>query len=186
LPPQSSSLRVTWDAVSIAWSPKNSRWIKHNSQLSGCGYFWSWYYVSIWNKYRLLVLILQGLTRWCGKEPTCQWGDVRDPGSIPGSGRSPGGGHGKPTPVFLPEESPEQKGLGQTWLKQFSTHEFFKNIFLCFPNFISSTKTPKFNLQWFFCLGALWNIFCLYFKLCHLTLLLLLSRFSCVWLCATP
>ena len=29
-----------------------------------------------------------------GKEPTCHSGDVRDAGSIPGSGRSPGGGHG--------------------------------------------------------------------------------------------
>ena len=32
-------------------------------------------------------------------------GDVRDMGSIPGLGRSPGGGHGNPYPVFLPGES---------------------------------------------------------------------------------
>ena len=31
-----------------------------------------------------------------GKEPTCQCRGLRDPGSIPGSGRSPGGGHGNP------------------------------------------------------------------------------------------
>ena len=32
-----------------------------------------------------------------GKEPTCQCRlDVRDAGSIPGSGRSPGGGHDNP------------------------------------------------------------------------------------------
>ena len=31
-----------------------------------------------------------------GKEPTCNAGDVRDAGSIPGSGRSSGGGHGNP------------------------------------------------------------------------------------------
>ena len=30
--PQSSSLRVTWDAVCQAWSPKNSHWIQHNIQ----------------------------------------------------------------------------------------------------------------------------------------------------------
>ena len=36
-------------------------------------------------------------------------GDVRDAGSIPGSGRSPGGGHWKPTPVFLPGESHGQR-----------------------------------------------------------------------------
>ena len=31
-----------------------------------------------------------------GKELACQCGDVRDVGSIPGSGRSPGEGHGNP------------------------------------------------------------------------------------------
>ena len=36
-----------------------------------------------------------------GKEFACNAGDV---GSIPGSGRFPGGGHGNPTPVFLPGE----------------------------------------------------------------------------------
>ena len=34
-----------------------------------------------------------------GKASACNMGD---PGSIPGSGRSPGEGNGKPTPVFLP------------------------------------------------------------------------------------
>ena len=38
-----------------------------------------------------------------GKEAAC---NVGDPGSIPGLGRSPGGGRGKPAPVFLPGESP--------------------------------------------------------------------------------
>ena len=31
-----------------------------------------------------------------GKEPACNGGDARDGSSIPGSGRSPGGGHGTP------------------------------------------------------------------------------------------
>ena len=31
-------------------------------------------------------------------------GDIRNTGLTPGSGRSPGGGHGNPTPVFLPAE----------------------------------------------------------------------------------
>ena len=30
LPPQRTSFRVTWDAASWAWSPKNSLWVKHN------------------------------------------------------------------------------------------------------------------------------------------------------------
>ena len=39
-------------------------------------------------------------------------GDIRDVGSIPGLGRSPGGGHGRiPTPVFLPGESHGQRSL---------------------------------------------------------------------------
>ena len=45
------AFRVTWDAVSWAWSPKNSCWIKHNSQLLGCEYFLSWQkqVLSRWN-----------------------------------------------------------------------------------------------------------------------------------------
>ena len=31
-----------------------------------------------------------------GKESACNAGDAEDLGSIPGSGRSPGGGHGNP------------------------------------------------------------------------------------------
>ena len=51
--------------------------------------------------------------------------------SIPGSGRSPGGGHGKPTPVFLPGESHGQRSLvryvrrvtqSRTQVKQSSMH----------------------------------------------------------------
>ena len=38
-------------------------------------------------------------------------GDVRDVGLIPGLGRSPRGGHGNPSPVFLPAESPWTKDL---------------------------------------------------------------------------
>jgi len=38
-------------------------------------------------------------------------GDNRDGGLIPVSGRSPGGGYGNPTPVFLPGESHEQRSL---------------------------------------------------------------------------
>ena len=43
-----------------------------------------------------------------GKEYTCNEGDL---GLIPGLGRSPGGGHGNPTPVFLPRESPWTRSL---------------------------------------------------------------------------
>jgi len=46
-----------------------------------------------------------------GKEPTASVGDVGVTGSIPGSGTSPGGGHGKPTPVFLLGESHGQRNV---------------------------------------------------------------------------
>ena len=37
------------------------------------------------------------------EEPPASARDVRDPGSVPGLGRSPAGGHGNP--LFLPEKS---------------------------------------------------------------------------------
>ena len=45
------------------------------------------------------------------KNPPANAGDIRDVGSVPGSGRSPRGGHGNPTPVFLPGESHGQRNL---------------------------------------------------------------------------
>ena len=47
------------------------------------------------------------MAQWC-KNPLTKAGDM---GSTPGSGRSPGEGNGKPTPVFLPGESHGQRGL---------------------------------------------------------------------------
>ena len=53
--------------------------------------------------------------------------NVGDPGLIPGLGRSPGEGNGKPTPVFLPREFNEQRSLeGYSAIKswtQLSTKE---------------------------------------------------------------
>ena len=57
--------------------------------------------------------------------------DARDTGSIPGSRRFPGGGHGNPTPIFLLGESHGQGSLAgyshgvtksQTWLKWLNMH----------------------------------------------------------------
>ena len=48
------------------------------------------------------------MAQW-GKESACNAGDTRDTGLIPGLGRSPGGGHWQPTPVFLPGESHGQE-----------------------------------------------------------------------------
>ena len=45
------------------------------------------------------------------KNPPANAGDIRDVGSIPGSGRSPWRRAWPPTPIFLPGESDGQKGL---------------------------------------------------------------------------
>ena len=60
------------------------------------------------------------------KNPPANEGDVRDVGSIPGSGRSPGGGHGNPL-QYSCLENPMDRGAWQamvhrvtkywTWLK---------------------------------------------------------------------
>ena len=45
------------------------------------------------------------------KESACSVGDIGDMGSIPGWGRSPGGGKWQPTPVFLPGDFLGQRSL---------------------------------------------------------------------------
>ena len=45
------------------------------------------------------------------KNPPANAGDTREASSIPGLGRFLGGGHGNPTPVFLPGESHGQRRL---------------------------------------------------------------------------
>ena len=44
-----------------------------------------------------------------GKEPTCNAGEIRDTGSIPGWGRSLGGGNGNPLLYFC-LENPKDSG----------------------------------------------------------------------------
>ena len=65
------------------------------------------------------------------KNPPANAGDVRDAGSIPGSGKSPGGGHGNPL-QYSCLENPLDRGAwraplhevikSQTRLKQLSTY----------------------------------------------------------------
>ena len=66
-----------------------------------------------------------------GKEPTCHAGDIRDACLIPGSERSPGGGHGNPFQYSCLENSMDRGAWwatvhcvikNWTWLKQLSTH----------------------------------------------------------------
>ena len=65
------------------------------------------------------------------KNPPADAGDARDIGSIPGSGRSPGGGNGNPL-QYSCLENPMDRGAwraavhgvtkSRTWLKRLSTH----------------------------------------------------------------
>ena len=52
-------------------------------------------------------------------------GDIKDLGSIPGLGRSPGEGHGNPTPVFLPGASQGQRSVAGSspWGSQRARHD---------------------------------------------------------------
>ena len=56
---------------------------------------------------------MERLPQWLSsKGSACNAGAIGDVGSIAGSGRSPGGGKGQPTPVFLPGKSHGQRSLG--------------------------------------------------------------------------
>ena len=60
------------------------------------------------------------------KNPPANAGDIRDAGSIPGSGRSPGDLAWQPTPVFLPGGSHLQRslvGCGPEGQKELDTTE---------------------------------------------------------------
>ena len=48
------------------------------------------------------------------KNPPASAGDVRDAGSIPGSGRSPGGGHGNPLQYFCRENPIDRRASWAT------------------------------------------------------------------------
>ena len=65
------------------------------------------------------------------RTPSANAGDIRDQDLIPGSGRSPGGGHGNPFPCSCLENPVDRgawratvHGIAKSWtqLKQLSTH----------------------------------------------------------------
>ena len=57
-------------------------------------------------------MYLFGASQVVLKNPPANTGDVRDPGSIPGWGRSPGGGHGNPLQCSC-LENPMDRGACQ-------------------------------------------------------------------------
>ena len=77
-----------------------------------------------------------------GKESACNAGDAGDPGSIPGSGRSPGGGHGNPLQYSCLENPMDRKawqatvhGVAKSWtqlnpLSMHAHHELWHRQFM--------------------------------------------------------
>ena len=89
-------------------------------------------------------IINRGLPWWLsGKESNCNAGATRDVGSIPGSGRSPGGGYGNPLRYSCPK-NPRDKGSwsigakSETQLKQLSLHTLLIEKYLHFKIFSTS------------------------------------------------
>ena len=62
------------------------------------------------------------------KNPPASAGDARDVGSVPGLGRSPGGGHGSPTSIFLPGESQDRGALWATAHRVTKSHTRLKRL----------------------------------------------------------
>ena len=59
------------------------------------------YAEEVWKRYELIYLILQGFPGGSVvKNPPASAGDTGVTGSIPGSGRAPGGGNGNPLRYF--------------------------------------------------------------------------------------
>ena len=84
-----------------------------------------------------------------GKEFACNAGYTGDVGSIPGLGRSPRGGKWQPTPIFLPENSHEQRSLaspkGHNWVGHnwVTMHALYKLI-----DIVKEPKNGKYFLKW--------------------------------------
>ena len=76
------------------------------------------------------------------KNPPANEGDIRDTGSIPGSGRSPGGGHSNPLQYTCLENPMDRGSLratvqkvakGRTRLKRLSAHKHTHSFSSLFP-----------------------------------------------------
>ena len=89
-------------------------------------------------------LIWFGLPWWLsGKELTCNAGCAGDTGSIPGSGRSPGGGHGNPLQYSCLENPMEEPGGLQSIGSQRVGHEWsdWAYTYLIYPFIKNITST---------------------------------------------
>ena len=99
------------------------------------------------------------------KNPPASAGDIRDIGSIPGSGWSPGEGHGNPSQYSCLENPMDRGALqatvsgaakNQTQLKQLSVH-----IHTLFSTVAAPIYIPTSSLGGFPFLHTLFSIYCL-------------------------
>ena len=83
----------------------NTPFLLQALQLGVFFFFFCLFVSFVQNKYMAsqVALVLKNLS--------ANAGDIRDANWIPGLGRSPGVGNGKPTPVFLPGKSHGQRSL---------------------------------------------------------------------------
>ena len=99
-------------------------------------------YVCLFMIYKLYInVLLYGLPWWLnGKESACKAGAGRAVGSLPGFGRSHGGGHDNPIQCSCLENPHEPRSLtatvrrvsqSQTWLKWLSTAQHMLLYILC-------------------------------------------------------
>ena len=103
--------------VKLVYQP----WLVHLQSFCGLNLAFLFYF----SVYHSVVLVV--------KNPPASAGDVKDTGSVPGSGRSPGGGKGNPL-QYPCLESPTDRGAwraivhrvaqSQTRLKWLSTHTY--------------------------------------------------------------
>ena len=104
------------------------------------------------------LLGIKGHPSWHLGNQSATAGDPRDMGSIPRSGRSPGGGYGNPLQYFC-LDNPMDRGVcratvhgvakSQTWLKQLSTHT------LIFYSPIKMQVPRRWEHYYFFCASTL-------------------------------
>ena len=90
------------------------------------------------------------------KNPVAKAGDIRDTGSIPGLGRSPGWGHGNPL-QYSCLENPMDRGAqqdivhgvtkSQTWLKQLSMQSVKLNWLWYILQVVQPSPLPSFITQ---------------------------------------
>ena len=147
--------------------------------------------------YKSTIPIIKSACGSYGKESTCDTGDA---GLIPGSGRSPGEGHGNPLQYAWLENSMDRGGW-QTAVHGVSKSQTWLSDWACtFPSWRPHLKTstkPNYLPN-----GPFPDTVTLGVRVLHVNagrvgnhnsvnniqflLLLLPSHFCCVWLCATP